>query len=82
MSPLMMVQRCKTNRTQPEYQCAFCKNEPTFGFKISGDTCCLYIKLLGRALIHVLHNPSATEGYLSWGYLSKKLEFFTPYKYR
>jgi hypothetical protein len=33
----------------------------------------------GRALIHVFNNPSATEGYLSWGYLSKKLEFLTPY---
>ena len=33
----------------------------------------------GRALIHVFSNPSATEGYLSWGYLSKKLEFFAPY---
>jgi hypothetical protein len=32
-----------------------------------------------RALIHVFNNPSATKGYLSWGYLSKKLEFFTPY---
>ena len=36
----------------------------------------------GRALIHVFNNPSATEGYLSWGYLSRKLEFFTPYQYR
>ena len=36
----------------------------------------------GRALIHVFNNPSATEGYLSWGYLSKNLEFFTPYQYR
>ena len=35
----------------------------------------------GRALIHVFNNPSATEGYLSWGYLSNKLEFFTLYKY-
>jgi hypothetical protein len=35
----------------------------------------------GRALIHVVNNPFATEGYLSWGYLSKKLEFFTPYQY-
>ena len=35
----------------------------------------------GRALIHVFNNPSATEGYLSWGYLSKKLELFTPYQY-
>jgi hypothetical protein len=33
----------------------------------------------GRALIYVFSNPSATEGYLSWGYLSKKLEFFAPY---
>ena len=37
---------------------------------------------LGRTLIHVFNNPSATEGYLSWDYLSKKLEFFTPYQYR
>ena len=36
----------------------------------------------GRALKHVFNNPYATEGYLSWGYLSKKLEFFTPYKYK
>ena len=36
----------------------------------------------GRALIHVFNNPTATEGYLSWGYLSNKLEFFTPYKYK
>jgi hypothetical protein len=27
----------------------------------------------GRALRHVFNNPSATEGYLSWGYLSKKI---------
>ena len=33
----------------------------------------------GRALIHVSKNPYAMEGYLSWGHLSKKLEFFTPY---
>jgi hypothetical protein len=33
----------------------------------------------GRALRHIFNNPSATEGYLSWGYLSKKLELFTPY---
>ena len=31
------------------------------------------------ALMHVFYNPYATEGYLSWGYLFKKLEFFTPY---
>ena len=37
---------------------------------------------LGRALIHVFNNPSAAEGYLSWGYLSKKLEFFTLYQYK
>ena len=37
------------------------------------------LTILDRALIHVFNNPSATEGYLSWGYLSKKLEFFTPY---
>ena len=37
------------------------------------------IYIPGRALIHVFSNPSATEGYLSWGYLSKKLEFFAPY---
>ena len=36
----------------------------------------------GRALIHVFDNPSAPEGYLSWGCLSKKLEFFTPYQYK
>jgi hypothetical protein len=36
----------------------------------------------GRALRHVFNNPSATEGYLLWGYLSKKLELFTPYQYR
>jgi hypothetical protein len=30
-------------------------------------------KCPGRALIHVFNNPSATEGYLSWGYLSKKI---------
>ena len=30
----------------------------------------------GRQLIHVFNNPYATEGYLSCGYLSKKLEFF------
>ena len=35
-----------------------------------------------RALIHVFNNPSALQGYLSWGYLSKKLESFTPYKYK
>ena len=46
----------------------------TFGF--------LALTYSGRALIHVFYNPSATEGYLSWGYLSKKLEFFTPYQYR
>ena len=39
----------------------------------------LYLTNLGRALIHVFSNPSATEGYLSWGYLSKNLEFFAPY---
>ena len=36
----------------------------------------------GRALIHVFNNPYVMEGYLSWGYLSKKLEFFTPYHYK
>ena len=42
------------------------------------------VKILGpgRALIHVFNNPSATEGYLSWGYLSMKLEFITPYQSR
>ena len=39
----------------------------------------LNISSPGKALIDVFNNPSATEGYLSWGYLSKKLEFFTPY---
>jgi hypothetical protein len=39
-------------------------------------------KIPGRALRYVFNNPSATEGYLSWGYLSKKLELFTPYHYR
>ena len=39
-------------------------------------------KTPGRALIDVFNNPSGTEGYLSWGYLSKKLEFFTPYWYK
>ena len=36
----------------------------------------------GRALIHVFNNPYATEGYQSWGYLSKNLKFFTPYQYK
>jgi hypothetical protein len=36
----------------------------------------------GRALIHIFSNPSATEEYLIWGYVSKKLEFFTPYLYK
>jgi hypothetical protein len=35
-----------------------------------------------RALIHVFNNPYATEGYFSWGYLTNKLEFFTPYQYK
>jgi hypothetical protein len=42
---------------------------------------CVFPSAPGRALILVFNNPSATEGYLSWGYLSKKLEFFTPYQY-
>jgi hypothetical protein len=33
----------------------------------------------GRALRRVFNNPFATKGYLSWGYLSNKLELFTPY---
>ena len=37
---------------------------------------------LGRALIHVFNIPSPMEGYLSWGCLSKKLEFLTPYQYK
>ena len=41
--------------------------------------CCVFTWSPGRALIHVFNNPYATEGYLSWGCLSKKLEFFTPY---
>ena len=38
----------------------------------------MYLSSLGRALIHVFSNPSAIEEYLSWGYLFKKSEFFTP----
>ena len=44
---------------------------------VEGEYC--DVGSLGRALIHVFSNPSATEGYLSWGYLSKKLELFAPY---
>ena len=36
----------------------------------------------GRALIHVFNNPYATEGHLSRGYSSNRLELFIHYKYR
>ena len=40
-------------------------------------------KVSCRVLVHVFDDPSVTElEYLSWGYLSKNVEFFTPYEYR
>jgi hypothetical protein len=54
--------------------CIICLHSPSLGWigQIKGP---------GRALRHVFNNPSATKGYLSCGYLSKKLELFTPYQY-
>ena len=58
---------------------------PTFMYHALGPKAIMHPKIItdpsGRALIHVFNNPFATDEYLSWGYLSKKLEFFTPYQY-
>ena len=47
-----------------------------------GEVQCAGVSCPGRALIHVFNNSFAMEGWLSWGCLSKILEFFTPYPYR